>query len=186
MFTRRGCIRAALAAAALPAAFGSVEAAGPSRSMVIVYSRTGETLAIARMIAEATGAELLRIEPKEPYAGAYSDMTSIAREEKRQGRRREIATAIPDLSRYERIYIGSPVWWNGLSTPMWTFLRDHPLEGRTVATFHSSGSSSASASRREAEALCPKARFIGRPFLSSGGGAADRKAEVRAWLGTLE
>lgn len=186
MLSRRACLGRGLALMGLMASGMQPALAAPTgKSIVIYHSRTGEVDKIAHMIAQATGAELLQIEPKVPYADEYSAMTGIAQEEKRQGRRREIATTIPDLSAYDTVYIGSPVWWNGLSTPMWTFLKDHPLDGKTVATFHASGSSSASASRREAEGLCPKAHFVGAPFLTSGGTASTKGPEVTAWLKTL-
>lgn len=188
MMNRRHCLTsfAALTAIlAMPVPKAPAAPTANGRSLVIVYSRTGETATIARFIAETLGADIIRIEPCEPYAEAYSDMTDIAREEKRTGKRREIKPVSLNLEGIDRIFIGSPVWWGGLSTPMRTFLTDHPLDGMAVHTFHTSGSSSASASRREAEALCPKARFRGIPFLSTGGNASSAKADVQAWLKTL-
>ena len=127
----------------------------------------------------------MRIEPVEPYAENYGDMTDIAREEKRTGKRREVKPVQLNLEGVEHVFVGSPVWWDGLSTPMWTFLKDHPMKGLTVHTFHTSGSSSPRSSRREAESLCPEARFVGRAFISSGGTAASKKPEIESWVKSL-
>lgn len=71
-------------------------------------------------------------------------MTGIARSERANNARREIAAAIPDLSGYDAVVIGSPYWWGGLSIPMRTFLMDHPFAGKRVLPFCVSASSSPS------------------------------------------
>ena len=48
-------------------------------TLIIVYSRTGSTAQLAGFIAEKTGASILRIDAREPYASSYSAMTDIAR-----------------------------------------------------------------------------------------------------------
>ena len=103
--------------------------AAQSKSIVIIYSRTGSTEQLARWIAEETKSDYLKLELVEPYAESYGAMTNIAREERASGKRREIKTTIPDLAAYDTIWLGSPYWWGGYSVPMLTFLKDHPLEG---------------------------------------------------------
>lgn len=154
---RRGL--AALAAAAT-VGWGTSAHAGAKpqgKAIVIVYSRTGSTLGLAQAVREATGADFLQLEVKKPYAEAYYDMTDIARAEKRSGARRELATVIPDLSAYDTVWLGSAFWWGGLAVPMWTFLSDHDLAGKTVHPFIVSGSSPASGAIAELRRLCPKA-----------------------------
>lgn len=188
MSNRRHCLGALAALSAAGIVNLPLARAGArtnADTLVVFHSRTGETAAIAEFIARATNAEVLRIEPLEPYAPAYRDMTNVAREEKRLGRRREIQPVEVRLDGIRRVFIGSPVWWGGLSTPMWTFLSDHKFAGLKAHTFHTSGSSSPSASRREAEKLCPEARFSGDPFISSGGDAERRESDVLAWLRSL-
>lgn len=116
--------------------------AAQSKSIVIIYSRTGSTEQLARWIAEETKSDYLKLELVEPYAESYGAMTNIAREERASGKRREIKTTIPDLAAYDTIWLGSPYWWGGYSVPMLTFLKDHPLEGKRVLPFCTSGSSS--------------------------------------------
>ena len=69
-------------------------------------------------------------------------MTYFARDERSRNARREIATAIPDLSAYDIVVIASPYWWGGYSIPMRTFLMDHPLDGKRVLPICVSASSS--------------------------------------------
>ena len=112
-----------LAAGALASAGlvrGSLAASGSdtrTKAIIIYFSRTGTTKGLAEAAAAATGADLLELTLKEPYADDYSAMTGIARSERANNARREIAAAIPDLSGYDVVVIGSPYWWGGLSIP---------------------------------------------------------------------
>ena len=125
--------------AAVPAAAAAID---PAKAIIIYYSRTGSTEAIAEVIAKETGVRVLRIDVKDPYAASYGDMTDIARSEVRRKARRELSTAIPDLSGFDVVFLGSPYWWGSLSVPMATFLMDHNLAGKRVYPFITSGSSS--------------------------------------------
>lgn len=154
-FSRRTLISSALAAGVI--SYSGMLAAAHKKAIVIVYSRTGNTLKLARAVQEVTGADFLQLEVEKPYAAAYSDMVYLARSEKNSHARREIKTKIPDLSGYDTIYLGTPYWWGGLSVPMWTFLSDHPLEGKTIHPFITSGSSPADGAIEEIKELCPKA-----------------------------
>lgn len=111
-----------LAAGALASAGlvrGSLAASGSdtrAKAIIIYFSRTGTTKGLAEAAAAATGADLLELTLKDPYADDYSAMTGIARSERANNARREIAAAIPDLSGYDAVVIGSvrlqyrPVW----------------------------------------------------------------------------
>lgn len=120
-------VSAAAIAAASPALFAAPKP--KAKALIILFSRSGNTAYLAERIHAETGAPILRIEPKVPYAPRYSDMTDGAREEIRKWSRREIKTKIPDLSGYDTIFICAPLWWGHLDTPMRTFLMDHPLAG---------------------------------------------------------
>lgn len=145
---RRNLFR--LAAAGCAALSVPTLRAAQSKSIVIIYSRTGSTEQLARWIAEETKSDYLKLELVEPYAESYGAMTNIAREERASGKRREIKTTIPDLAAYDTIWLGSPYWWGGYSVPMLTFLKDNPLEGKRVLPFCTSapGRTSESSLRR--------------------------------------
>ncbi len=182
--SRRTCLAAAGALAAgafLPCASWAAEG---QKALIIYYSRSGNTEQLARFIAERTKLSLLKLEVKEPYAAAYGDMTDIAREEVRSKKRRELATSIPDLSGFDAVFIGSPYWWGSLSVPMATFLMDHPLDGKTIYPFITSGSSSPSGALNRIAELCPRAK-MGEHFYVPGSGARGAQSDVNAWLAKI-
>ena len=91
--------------------------------LVVYFSRTGEqytvgvidegnTAIVAKMIAEETGADLFEILPVDDhYPMTYSELTDVAKNEQNSGARPEYAGELPDLSKYDTIFIGAPVWW---------------------------------------------------------------------------
>ena len=167
-----------LAAAALPVAAG---AAPREDALIVLFSRTGNTAALANEISKVTGARILRIEPKEPYASDYSAMTDIARSEIRSWKRRELKPVTEDFSRVKHVFVCGPLWWGNLDVPMRTFLMDHPLEGKDVYPVTTSGSSSPEGVVSDIRKLCPKAR-VHREFWVPGSDAAGSLGELRAWL----
>ena len=176
---RRNLFR--LAAAGCAALSVPTLRAAQSKSIVIIYSRTGSTEQLARWIAEETKSDYLKLELVEPYAESYGAMTNIAREERASGKRREIKTTIPDLSAYDTIWLGSPYWWGGYSVPMLTFLKDHPLEGKRVLPFCTSGSSSPDGAWSDLRKLAPKAK-IEEGFWVPGGDVGSSREELLAWV----
>ncbi len=176
---RRQCLQ--LAAAAFAAGATSSGHAAQKRAVVIYYSRTGNTKAIADRIAALTGSDSIRLEVRTPYAADFSAMTSVARDEVRSDARRELSTQIPDLSGYDTIFLGTPYWWGGASVPVNTFLMDHPLDGKTIRPFITSGSSSPEGALAVMRRRCPKAR-IEPVFYSADDAVAASLETLPAWL----
>lgn len=171
---------AGVALSAAPQAFAAPKAAA-SDTLIVLYTRTGANEALARMIADATGARILKLETRVPYAKSYSAMTDGARAEVNAWSRRELSTPVPDLSAYKRVFIVSPLWWAQLNPPMRTFLMDHPLAGKDVFPVTTSASSSPEGVFADIRKLCPKARVHEGLWLHESE-ARGAKAEVAAWL----
>lgn len=161
-----------------------VVATPSSDTLIIYFSRTGTTAGLAEKIAERTAAECIGLELQIPYAQAYSEMTDIARNERRSGARREIATVIPDLSAYRNIFIGSPYWWGGLSIPMRTLLSDHPMHGKRVIPFVTSGSSSPTGAWDDIRSLCRQS-VIEDGFHVTERSAQNCEQKLEEWLSRL-
>ncbi len=179
LYSRRDLARfaaLALAVSAVPAA----QARG--RSIIIYYTRTGTNEGIARALQGLVGnAPLLRLEERDRYARDYDAMTEIARAEVEAWKRRELKTAIPDLSGYRNVFILSPLWWGHYSVPMRTFLMDHPLEGKRVFPVATSASSPASGITSDLAKLLPKAD-VKKVLLIHTADASNPEAALKGWL----
>ena len=84
-------------------------AAHGGRALVAVFSYSGNTFSVAERIAEATGADLFRIETTDAYPDDYDAMTSQVRREQDEGYLPPIAAAVPDWDAYDAVYLGNPI-----------------------------------------------------------------------------
>ena len=155
------------------------------RSIVVYFSCTGNTKAVAEEVAAQTGSELHEIVPEEPYTEEdlnYNNDNCRANIEMNDPESRPaISNTIENFSEYDTIYIGYPIWWGSLPRIMNTFFDTYDFSGKTIVPFCTSGSSSISQSVsviREAE---PEAQ-IKKGLQISSAGADDSSYEVRKWL----
>ena len=113
-----------------------------TKILVAYFSRTNTTERYAQQIASITGADTVRIQTVNPYPDDYTATTEVARDELNDDARPEISTVVDDMSDYDVIFIGYPIWWGAPPMAVLTFLEDYDLSGKTVVTFCTSASSS--------------------------------------------
>lgn len=94
------------------------------KKMLIVYYSwsNGNTEKIAKELQAATGADIVKIETKEPYTGSYDDVVSLGQEEVNRGYMRPIKTLGVNIHDYDVIAVGTPTWWYTMAPAMKTFL----------------------------------------------------------------
>ena len=120
-----------------------------SRILVVYFSRTGEqytvgvidhgnTAIVAEMIADETGADLFEVLPEDDhYPMTYAELTDVAKKEQNEKARPAYAGDVPDLSQYDTVFIGAPVWWGDWPMIMYTFFEENAeaLSGKTLVPF---------------------------------------------------
>lgn len=118
---------------------------GPSGGNILVayfsWSPSGNTERMANYIAEKTNAVIYEIEPLVPYPAEYTPTTEVALEEKNSNARPEIKDPI-DVSKYEHIFVGFPIWWHTAPMIIGTFLESYDLDGKDVYPFFQGASNS--------------------------------------------
>ncbi len=176
----RRTVLSGAAALALSSVSVFASAAPKQKIAVVCYSRSGNTWQLAEMIAAKTGAKLFRIDVKVPYAPSYSDMTGGARAEVQSKATKELKE-YPDLSGFDTVFVGSPYWWGGLSTPMRSYLTKVSLAGKKVYPFITSGSSSPEGALSAMRELL-KGADVGPFFYTPGGQASSASADITEWL----
>ncbi|ENR7951726.1 hypothetical protein ACEVR1_000797 [Listeria monocytogenes] len=108
-----------------------------SKSIIIYFSRSGNTENLARMIHNENQADVLELAVENPYPADYEEAVERANEERENQDYPEISTEIPDFGQYDRIYLGYQTWSMTLSHPITSFLMDHGEEfnGKTIYPF---------------------------------------------------
>ena len=116
-----------------------------SKILVAYFSATGVTKKLAATLSECIGADLYEITPKVPYEKAdlkWNDKNSrTTREMNTPGFRPEIAGEALNLTEYDTVFLGFPIWWYIAPTIINTFLEAHDFAGKTIIPFATSGGS---------------------------------------------
>ena len=170
-----------------------------TKILVVYFSRTGEqytvgvidegnTTIVAKMIAEKTGADLFEILPETDYPYTYAELTDVAKKEQNEKARPAIKDELPDLSQYDTIFIGAPVWWGDWPMIMYTFFENADLAGKNLVPFSTHEGSGLSGFDRKLASAVPDATVLtGQAF--RGNDCQNRKDSVSdavdKWLSGL-
>ncbi len=150
---------------------------------VVYFSATGTTKKIAEFIKDTTNADIFEIIPKQKYTSEdlnYGDNnTRATKEQNDKNSRPEIANNI-DISNYDIIFIGYPIWWGNTPRIIQTFMENHELNGKTMIPFCTSGSSDISSSESTLRTYNGVNWISGRRFSSS-----TSQSEVINWVNSL-
>ena len=130
------------------------------KTLVAYFSATGTTEAVAKDLAEVTGATLYEIKPEVKYTAADLDWRNKESrstiEMQDMNSRPAILKDLKDAGSYDRIFIGFPVWWYTAPTIINTFIEAYGFEGKTVIFFATSGGSSIDKANKDFAAAYPK------------------------------
>ena len=102
------------------------------RVLVVYYSKSGNTEKVAKTIAAETGGTLARIIERDPYPANKKENMERAKDEHRRRVRPEIECPVADLSAYNVIFVGYPLWCGHAPAPILTFLESHDFDGKRV------------------------------------------------------
>ena len=155
--------------------------------LVAYFSATGETARLAGTLARAAQGDLYEIRPEHPYTAAdlnwHDNQSRSSVEMKDPACRPGIAGELPDLTRYDTVFVGFPIWWYQAPRIIETFLASCDFSGKRVVPFATSGGSGMGRTEEILKKSCPtKAVFLpGRRFDSGASLAA-----IRNWLNALE
>lgn len=120
------------------------EETSDKRVAVVYFSVTGTTKSVAEHIKDAANADIFEIVPKEKYSSEdlnwNNNNSRSTKEQNDKNARPEIANNI-NVSNYDVIFIGYPIWWGDTPRIIQTFMEKHELSGKTMIPFCTSGSS---------------------------------------------
>ena len=167
---------------------GEVMAESKSNKKVLVayFSASGVTAKVADRLAKATGADLFEIKPAKPYTTADLDWTnkksrsSVEMDDRNS--RPAIANKVENMSQYDVVFVGFPIWWYREPSIIDTFMESYDFSGKQVIPFATSGGSGMGDSGSIMQKLAPKAKVDSGKRFSSGVSEADLKSWASKWL----
>ncbi len=189
-------------------AFASEDSSAQSRTLIIYFSqpeemkpdavdgfsgasvlqkntpKAGSTQFIAQLIQEQTHGDLFRIETATPYPRQHDALLRVAEKEQQTKARPSLKTPLPDLSDYDIIYVGYPIWWYTMPMVIYGLFEQHDFAGKTVIPFTTHGGSRLADSLREIARMQPQAKLVTRALSISRNDISgpDVPAQVEQWV----
>ena len=156
--------------------------------LVAYFSWSGNTKYAAQYIAKKLGADEFEIIREKPYPTEYTPCTEDAKAEKEAGERPAIKGKVEHMAQYDVVFVCVPVWWYTAPMPVYTFLEQYDLKGKTIIPFCTaySGPSStlkdivkATPNSDHRDGICIVTKEMG------GQGMESKTAKIDKWLGEI-
>ena len=152
-----------------------------TKTLILYFSNTGNTKRVAETMAQELGADLYRILPEKDYTAADLTWTNADcranQEQNDEASRPAYRDALPDLTPYDQVTIGHPIWWGIPPKIIRTVLENLDLTGKKVAAFATSGGSTYHDAQRAMEQWTdlnlPQGRILSSP------------SSIKNWLKTI-
>ncbi len=155
-----------------------------SKKLIAYFSASGVTADVAARLAKVAGADLFEIKPEVLYTAADLDWTNKKSrstiEMNDPASRPAIKEKLANMSDYDVIFVGFPIWWYVAPTIINTFLESYDFAGKTIVPFATSGGSGIGKTVAVLEKVAPKANFKPGKLLNRAS-----EADMENWVRSL-
>lgn len=157
------------------------------KTLVVYYSASGNTAAVAGYIADALGADTFELVPQTPYSSDDLNWTvngsRVNREHDDESLRdiALVADSVDNWDEYDTVFIGYPIWWGIAAWPVNNFVKNNDFTGKTVIPFCTSSSSGLGQSGTLLEQMANGGTWQNGQRFSSGASSSS----VRDWVAGL-
>jgi flavodoxin len=165
-----------------------------NRVLIVYLSRTNNTKAIAQIIHNNVGGNLVALELVNPYPEDYKKTVEGVANENARGYLPPLKTRIESIEKYEVVFVGFPTWGMQLPPPMKSFLTQHDLSGKTIVPFNTNAGYGIGSSFQTLKELCPNSTILegfstkggverdGIYFVMEGEKEKQARQEIKKWL----
>ncbi len=150
----------------------------------LVDLKVGNTEVVANVIKKITGGVLFHIESVTAYPKDYTETTEVAKNELRTKARPKLTEQVENMGTYDVIFLGYPNWWGTMPMPVFTFLEDYDLSGKTIVPFCTHEGSGMGQSEKDIANACPKATVL-EGIAIHGSSASSAESKVAIWIEQL-
>lgn len=144
------------------------------------YVDKGNTEVIAEYIRDIVGGDLFKVEPLNPYPTNYMECIEEAKVRTKE-HNAPIKENVPDISNYEVIYVGSPIYWGGMPEELFTALQGLDYSGKIIRPFTTHEGSGLSGVPRQLKEICVGAEVLDGLAIV-GSQVKNSKQKVEDWI----
>lgn len=156
------------------------------KTAVVYFSVYEHTKKYAETIQKLTGADILRIETEKPYdsdTSHYEQLAEYAKKERDNDERPAIKPL--DLSKYDTVFVGYPIWLYTLPMPMYTFFDKYDFAGKTIIPFNTHEGSGDGGTYETIRKFEPEAAVLQGLPIQGESLNKDQTAKIKLWLENL-
>ena len=151
------------------------------KMLIIFFSHTGNTETFANYIKKNANITSFKIVPAKPYPDNYNNMLEIAQQERNNNSRPEIKDPLNNISQYNTILLGYPIWYSHIPNIVITQLEKLNFQGKTIYPFNTHGSSGVGSSISDIKDYTPGANVKdGYPI--KGSEIRNKEDDIMDWL----
>ena len=129
------------------------------KKLVLYYSETGSTKAVAEELQKQLGADIECIEAVTPYTGNFQETMQRGQREMQSGEGPELKPLKKKISDYDVIFLGYPIWFGTYATPIISIVKKYDFAGKTIVPFCTFGSGGLNTSSEALKKALPKANI---------------------------
>lgn len=155
--------------------------------LIVFFSYTGNTKMIANKIKEKLNCDILEIKTIIPYSKDYDTVVNDEHNSEASNYLPQIEEINIDLSIYDEIILGTPVWWYRPVPAIRTFLKQNDLTGKTIKPF-ATNAGWLGRTFKEIETLCPNSNVnkgMNIVFKSYSNQLVTKENDIDDWVETL-
>ncbi len=119
------------------------------KALVLYYSQTATTKAVAQEISSLLGADIEEIALVDPYDGTYQETIERSNRERSGGILPELKPLTSKLADYDVVFLGYPIWFGTYALPVASLLKSVDFSGKTIVPFCTFGSGGLSVSVKD-------------------------------------
>ena len=127
------------------------------KKLVLYYSETGTTKAVAEELQKQTGADIEAIEAVTPYSGNFQETIQRSQRERESGETPALKPLKSKIADYDVIFLGYPIWFGTYAMPIITLVKENDFAGKTIVPFCTFGSGGLNTSSDALKEALPKA-----------------------------
>lgn len=169
-----------------------------NKILIVYLSRTKNTKAVAEIIHEKVGGDVVALELVTPYPEDYQITVAQVADENEKAYLPPLKTTIDNIEKYDVVFLGFPTWGMQLPPPVKSFLNQYNLKGKTIIPFNTNGGYGVGDSFETVKQWCPESKVL-EGFSTKGGverdgvlfvmeGEKEQRVqdEVQSWLKKIE
>ena len=142
------------------AAMVAVTSGIAQKKLVLYYSETGSTKAVAEELQKQLGADIESIETVKPYTGNFQETIQRGQQEMQSGEMPALKPLKKKIADYDVIFLGYPIWFGTYANPIATLVKENDFAGKTIVPFCTFGSGGLNTSTDALRKALPKAKIV--------------------------